>query len=43
MRQHVEEQHIDPDTAVQLVARTLSERGHRPGGLPVVATSTPGP
>jgi hypothetical protein len=24
--QHVEEQHIDPDTAVQLVARTLSER-----------------
>jgi hypothetical protein len=26
MRQHVEEQHIDPDTAVQLVARALSER-----------------
>jgi hypothetical protein len=26
MRQHVEDQHIDPDTAVQLVARTLSER-----------------
>jgi hypothetical protein len=26
MTQHVEEQHIDPDTAVQLVARTLSER-----------------
>ena len=26
MRQHVEEQHIDPDTAVQLVATTLSER-----------------
>ena len=26
MRQHVEEQHIDPDTAVQLVARSLSER-----------------
>ena len=26
MRQHVEEQRIDPDTAVQLVARTLSER-----------------
>ena len=24
--QHVEEQHIDPDTAVQLAARTLSER-----------------
>jgi hypothetical protein len=24
--QHVEEQHIDPDTAVQLVARALSER-----------------
>jgi hypothetical protein len=26
MRQHVEEQRIDPDTAVQLVARALSER-----------------
>ena len=26
MRQHVEEQHIDPDTAVQLVATALSER-----------------
>ena len=26
MTQHVEEQHIDPDTAVQLVARALSER-----------------
>jgi hypothetical protein len=26
MRQHVEGQHIDPDTAVQLVARALSER-----------------
>ena len=26
MTQHVEEQHIDPDTAVQLAARTLSER-----------------
>ena len=26
MRQHVEDQHIDPDTAVQLVARTLAER-----------------
>ena len=26
MRQHVEEQHIDPDTAAQLVARSLSER-----------------
>jgi hypothetical protein len=26
MRQHVEEQHIDPDTAVQLVARALSDR-----------------
>ena len=26
MRQHVEEQHIDPDTAMQLVARALSER-----------------
>ena len=26
MTQHVQEQHIDPDTAVQLVARTLSER-----------------
>ena len=26
MRQHVEERHIDPDTAVQLVARALSER-----------------
>jgi Protein phosphatase 2C len=26
MRQHVEEQHIDPDTAVQLVASALSER-----------------
>jgi hypothetical protein len=26
MRQHVEEQHINPDTAVQLVARALSER-----------------
>jgi hypothetical protein len=26
MRQHVEDQHIDPDTAVQLVARTLSDR-----------------
>ena len=26
MTQHVEEQHIDPDTAVQLVARGLSER-----------------
>ena len=26
MRQHVEEQHIDPDTAVQLMARALSER-----------------
>jgi hypothetical protein len=26
MRQHVEEQRIDPDTAVQLVARSLSER-----------------
>jgi hypothetical protein len=26
MKQHVEDQHIDPDTAVQLVARTLSER-----------------
>jgi hypothetical protein len=25
MRQHVEQQHIDPDTAVQLVASTLSE------------------
>ena len=26
MRQHVEEQRIDPDTAVQLVARSLSDR-----------------
>src|SRR6266567_3067685 len=26
MRQHVEEQHVDPDTAVQLVARALAER-----------------
>ena len=26
MRQHVEGQHIDPDTAAQLVARSLSER-----------------
>jgi hypothetical protein len=26
MTQHVQEQHIDPDTAVQLVARTLAER-----------------
>jgi hypothetical protein len=26
MRQHVEDQRIDPDTAVQLVARSLSER-----------------
>jgi hypothetical protein len=26
MKQHVEEQRIDPDTAVQLVARSLSER-----------------
>ena len=26
MRQHVEEQHVDPDTAAQLVARALSER-----------------
>jgi hypothetical protein len=26
LRQHVEEQHIDPDTAAQLVARSLSER-----------------
>src|SRR5580704_16414522 len=26
MRQHVEEQRIDPDTAAQLVARSLSER-----------------
>jgi hypothetical protein len=26
MMQHVEEQHIDPDTAAQLVARSLSER-----------------
>ena len=26
MTQHVEEQHIDPDTAVQLAARSLSER-----------------
>ena len=26
MRQHVEEQHIDPGTAAQLVARSLSER-----------------
>jgi hypothetical protein len=26
MRQHVEEQHIDPDTAVQLVARALSDQ-----------------
>ena len=26
MRQHVEDQHVDPDTAAQLVARALSER-----------------
>src|SRR5438270_12389334 len=26
MRQHVEEQHIDPDTAVQRVASALSDR-----------------
>jgi hypothetical protein len=26
IKQHVEEQHLDPDTAVQLVARALSER-----------------
>ena len=26
MRQHVEDQRIDPDTAVQLVARSLSDR-----------------
>jgi hypothetical protein len=26
MRQHVEEQHVDPDTAVQLVASALSDR-----------------
>jgi hypothetical protein len=39
MTQHVEEQHIDPDTAVQLVARTLSERrAIDPGASVWVAT-----
>src|ERR1700755_3162467 len=43
--QHVEEQHIDPDTAVQLVARMLSERRaiDPAGRLWVAREDPPGP